>query len=118
MPVDARVRDLFLAATELPLAGRAAFLTTHCGDDAELRAAVERLLVAHDQPESVLARPAPGMPTAADRVPLKEAPGTQVGPYKLLQQIGEGGMGVVYMAEQLEPVRRKVAVKVIRPGMD
>ena len=47
-----------------------------------------------------------------------ERPGTRIGPYKLLQQIGEGGMGVVYMAEQQEPVRRKVALKIIKPGMD
>src|SRR5262249_21362235 len=50
--------------------------------------------------------------------PLAEGPGTRVGPYKLLQQIGEGGMGVVYMAEQEQPVRRKVALKIIKPGMD
>ncbi len=47
-----------------------------------------------------------------------ETPGIQIGPYKLLQQIGEGGMGIVWMAEQLEPVRRRVALKVIKPGMD
>src|SRR5262249_41265982 len=50
--------------------------------------------------------------------PLAEGPGTVIGPYKLLEQIGEGGMGVVYMAEQTKPVRRKVALKIIKPGMD
>ncbi len=50
--------------------------------------------------------------------PLQEGPGTVIGPYKLLEQIGEGGLGVVYMAEQQEPVRRKVALKIIKPGMD
>ena len=50
--------------------------------------------------------------------PILEGPGTRIGPYKLLQQIGEGGMGVVYMAEQEQPVRRKVALKIIKPGMD
>ena len=61
-------------------------------------------------------RPAGGDVTA-DHQPA-EGPGNRVGPYKLLQQIGEGGMGVVYMAEQEEPVRRKVALKIIKPGMD
>ncbi len=50
--------------------------------------------------------------------PIREAPGTVIGPYKLLEQIGEGGMGIVYMAEQTQPVRRKVALKIIKPGMD
>ena len=53
-----------------------------------------------------------------DLAPLAERPGTTIGRYKLLEQIGEGGMGVVYMAEQREPVRRKVALKIIKPGMD
>ena len=61
-----------------------------------------------------LARP----PATVDRPPITEKPGTVIGPYKLMQQIGEGGMGVVYMAEQQQPVRRKVALKIIKPGMD
>jgi WD40 repeat protein/serine/threonine protein kinase len=88
-----------------------------------LREQIEALLRAHDHSESFLESPAPemagsvGSPPTLDQPPL-EKPGTQIGPYKLLQQIGEGGFGVVFMAEQLEPVRRKVAVKVIKPGMD
>jgi serine/threonine protein kinase/tetratricopeptide (TPR) repeat protein len=118
MPADAKlVRDLFLAVAELPVTERAAYLTANCSGDAELQAAVARLLAAHDQPASVLVRPAPGIPTA-DYVPIMEKPGTRIGSYKLLQQIGEGGMGVVYMAEQEQPVRRKVALKIIKPGMD
>ncbi len=118
MPTDPKlVRDQFLAAAEIPAAERAAYLTAHCGGDRELRAAIERLLAAHDQPASVLNRPAPGMPTA-DYAPIAERPGTVIGPYKLLQKIGEGGFGVVYMAEQQEPVRRTVALKIIKPGMD
>jgi serine/threonine protein kinase/tetratricopeptide (TPR) repeat protein len=118
MPADPkRVRDLFLAAAELPAADRAAYLAVHAGGDAELLAAVERLLAAHDQPASVLVQSAPGVPTA-DFVPPAEAVGARTGPYKLLQQIGEGGMGIVYMAEQEQPVRRKVALKIIKPGMD
>src|SRR5208282_802661 len=118
MPTNPKlVRDHFLAAAELPAAERAAYLTVHCGGDAELHAAVERLLVAHDQPASVLDRPAPGMPTA-EYAPITERPGTTVGPYKLMEQIGEGGFGLVFVAEQQHPVRRKVALKIIKPGMD
>ncbi|MGH7137791.1 MAG: serine/threonine-protein kinase, partial [Pirellulales bacterium] len=118
MPADAKlVRDLFLAAAELPTEGRATYLTDHCGQDAELRAEVERLLVAHEQPASLLDRPAPGMPTAEFK-PINERPGMMVGPYKLMEQIGEGGFGLVFVAEQTQPVKRKVALKVIKPGMD
>jgi WD40 repeat protein/serine/threonine protein kinase len=118
MPADPKlVRDLFLAADELPAADRVMYLTEHCGHDAELRAAVERLLAAHEHPASVLNRPAPGIPTA-DYKPITERPGTVIGPYKLLEQIGEGGFGIVFMAEQQQPVRRKVALKVVKPGMD
>jgi eukaryotic-like serine/threonine-protein kinase len=112
-----RVRDLFLAAAELPAADRAAYLSANDGGDAELRAAVERLLAAHEQPAPVLLRPAPGVPTA-DYAPITETVGTKIGPYKLMEQIGEGGFGLVFVAEQTEPVRRKVALKVIKPGMD
>ena len=118
MPTNPQlVRDHFLAAAELPAAERATYLTAHCGGDAEMQAAVERLLAAHDQPASVLNRPAPGMPTA-EYPSITERPGTMIGPYKLMEQIGEGGLGVVFLAEQEEPVRRKVALKVIKPGMD
>jgi WD40 repeat protein/serine/threonine protein kinase len=118
MPADPkRVRDLFLAAAELPAGDRAAYLSANVGDDDELQAAVERLLAAHEQPASLLDRPAPGVPTAEFK-PINERPGTMVGPYKLMEQIGEGGFGLVFVAEQTEPVRRKVALKVIKPGMD
>jgi serine/threonine protein kinase len=117
MSADAkRVRDLFLAAVELPTADRAAFLDREAGHP-DLRAAVERLLAAHDQPASVLDGPAPSIPTS-DYAPLPEDVGTTIGPYKLREQIGEGGFGLVFVAEQTEPVRRKVALKVIKPGMD
>ena len=62
-------------------------------------------------------RTAPDVDATLD-VPIGERPGTVIGPYKLLEQIGEGGFGVVFMAEQTEPVRRKVALKIIKPGMD
>ncbi len=100
-------------------AERAAYLDQACGADNALRTEVEQLLEAHDQAGSFLNHPpAAEMPTLIS-APMTEGPGTVIGGrYKLLQQIGEGGMGVVYMAEQTEPIRRKVALKVIKPGMD
>src|SRR5262249_54464269 len=99
-------RSIFLAALELPTPGeRTAYVRAACGDDRDLRAAVEALLAAHERPENILDAPpvAPGEPplTAAYQ-PITEGVGTVIGPYKLLQQIGEGGFGVVFMAEQQE----------------
>src|SRR5687767_14989698 len=100
---------------------RQAYLAQVCGDDLPTSQRIEALLRAHDESASFLETPPSAIVREAsptlDQAPL-ENPGTQIGPYKLLQQIGEGGMGVVYMAEQTEPVRRKVALKVIKPGMD
>jgi serine/threonine protein kinase/Flp pilus assembly protein TadD len=110
-------RDVFEAALELPLEDRAAYLDNICGYDAALRQRLEALLSKHDQAASFLEKPVVPALAALDGPPC-ERPGTLVGPYKLLQQIGEGGMGIVYMAEQQEPVRRKVALKIIKPGMD
>src|SRR4029077_9034524 len=77
------------------------------------------LLQAHEQAGDFLGRPAADRPgRAAQAFPAGEKPGDRIGHYKLLQQIGEGGCGVVYMAEQEEPVRRRVALKIIKPGMD
>src|SRR4051794_19729941 len=119
MPTDPKlVRDHFLAAAELGAAERAAYLAAHCGD-AELRAAVERLLDAHDQPASVLNRPDPGRLDQTGPYIPRELPGAVIaGRYKLLEEIGEGGMGAVWVAEQTQPVRRKVALKLIKVGMD
>src|SRR5258708_32482028 len=98
---------------------RAAYLDRACENDPELRGAVEQLGVNHFRGGSYLEAPAVArtinMPA---ELPIAETPGTQIGPYKLLQQIGEGGMGVGYMAEQAAPVRRKVALKIIKPGVD
>jgi serine/threonine protein kinase len=98
---------------------RAAYLDAACGPDQQLRARVEALLRAHQQAGQFLQgdTSAPE-PVAAGEQPPREGPGTLIGPYKLLQQIGEGGMGAVWMAEQQQPVRRMVAVKVIKPGQD
>ena len=102
------------------VAERAAYLDRACGDDADLRARVEDLLRAHERAPNFLEGGPPQRDPGAtvDRPPVTERPGTVIGPYKLLQQIGEGGMGVVWMAEQQEPVRRLVALKVIKAGMD
>src|SRR5262245_20287639 len=98
-------------------AERAAFLERACAGDAELRRRIERLLARHEQGGSFLEAPSLGFVATVDDV-VREGPGQVIGPYKLLEQIGEGGFGVVFMAEQTQPVRRKVALKVLKPGMD
>src|SRR5437870_6359855 len=96
---------------------RAAFLDQACGNEPELRREVENLVVDYFKAGRFLERPLAERQTAGAE-PVGELPGTMIGPYKLLQQIGEGGMGTVFMAEQTEPVQRKVALKIIKPGMD
>jgi tetratricopeptide (TPR) repeat protein len=122
-----RIKDLFVAALEQPdPAARRAFLDRECTDDAELRQRLDVLLLAHDKPVSALNRPlaeiAPEVPDSAAtvEVPLAtESAGIVIaGRYKLIEEIGEGGMGTVWMAQQTEPVQRLVALKVIKPGMD
>ena len=97
-------------------AERAAFLDRACGADRALRTEVEALLRADARSGDLLDLPE-GSAAALDQ-PAAEQPGAVIGPYKLLQEIGEGGMGAVWMAEQTQPVRRKVALKIIKPGMD
>jgi eukaryotic-like serine/threonine-protein kinase len=111
------IEEIFLAAVEKAATERAAYLESTCGD-AGLRAQVEALLRAHEEAGSLLEQPLflPG-PTV-DQSPPSEAPGAVIGPYKLVQVIGEGGMGTVYLAQQSQPVRRLVALKVIKAGMD
>src|SRR5262249_21551652 len=87
-----------------------------CGADPALLANVQELLAAQEKDDGFLDRPP--LNATVDEQPVTERPGTVIGPFKLLQQIGEGGMGTVYMAEQQEPVRRMVALKIIKPGMD
>ncbi len=110
-------RDLFLEALEKtgPVE-RAAFLDGACRSDPALRAAVEDLLANH-RDDSFLEDPACSMPTVVSAL-AAEQPGERIGHYKLLQQIGEGGFGSVWMAEQVEPVTRRVALKIIKLGMD
>jgi serine/threonine protein kinase len=113
---QAQPDEIFCAALELASAERAAYLDRVCRGDRQLRQHVERLLEAHTQAGSFLAeRPA----IAAEITePAVQTTGTVLGPYKLLEQIGEGGFGIVFMAEQQQPVRRKVALKILKPGMD
>jgi serine/threonine protein kinase len=96
---------------------RAAFLAAACGNDEAVRHEVERLLKAHAKVGDFLQGTPAGIAEAIDQ-PIAEKLGSRIGPYKLREQLGEGGMGVVYVAEQTEPVKRKVALKVIKPGMD
>src|SRR5262249_28915700 len=110
---------VFIEALEKTNAAeRGAYLGAVCGEDAALRARVDKLLAAHEAAGGILDRPAATEEATGPYRPLSEGPGTLVGPYKLLQKIGEGGFGVVYMAEQTQPVRRMVALKIIKPGMD
>jgi tetratricopeptide (TPR) repeat protein/serine/threonine protein kinase len=120
-------KSIFLAALDRPHEERATFLDAACAGDPELRRRVDRLLEAHDRPDSLPEAPAAPTPTEASSPPVgpdpglvasAEGPGAVLGPYKLVERIGEGGMGTVYLAQQAAPVKRLVALKVIKPGMD
>jgi serine/threonine protein kinase/regulator of sirC expression with transglutaminase-like and TPR domain len=115
------IETILAQAVEIAELGqRQAFIERSCGDDLALRRRVERLVANHFQAGSFLERPAGGVDPngTADWQPAGYDPGTVIGPYKLLEQIGEGGMGLVYVAEQQQPVNRRVALKIIKPGMD
>jgi len=98
---------------------RDAYVASACGDDTELRDRVDALLAAHDSAGEFLSSPVIDL-ESEDSLPASpgEAPGDTIGNYKLLQLIGEGGFGAVYMVEQQKPVRRRVALKIIKLGMD
>ena len=114
--------DLTLFNEALEIAApeaRAAYLDRACGDDAALRRKIDSLLAAYEKASDRFEDLDGNVPTLVSETPGDlEGPGSVIGRYKLLQQIGEGGCGVVYMAEQQEPVKRRVALKVIKPGMD
>jgi tetratricopeptide (TPR) repeat protein/serine/threonine protein kinase len=112
--IEEQARAIFLAALERPPDQWPTFLDEAGGGNAELRARVEELLRSHREMGSIHA----GASTSTIDQPVNETSGTVLGPYKLLEQIGEGGFGTVFLAEQTEPVRRKVALKVLKPGMD
>jgi serine/threonine protein kinase/lipopolysaccharide biosynthesis regulator YciM len=108
--------SIFLQALEVTPAERAAFLDRACAGDRALRADVEGLLRAHDRSGGLLDIPETRI--AGTGEPEQDRPGGTVDGYRLLQQIGEGGMGTVFVAEQTDPVHRKVAIKIVKPGMD
>jgi eukaryotic-like serine/threonine-protein kinase len=121
MPETAdRIESLFAAAVALAAEERGAYLERECAGDAALRDRLLALLRAHDRAGHVIDRPVVGDPDqTAAYVPTSEQPGTIVaGRYKLLEEIGQGGMGTVWAAEQSIPVRRRVALKLIKAGMD
>jgi tetratricopeptide (TPR) repeat protein len=112
-----KARELFLHAVgQLPPEQWDDYVATACAGDAELEQQLRRYLQVHRDAGSFLESPAPGLVTVDE--PVSEGPGTVIGACKLLEQIGEGGFGVVFMAEQTQPVRRKVALKILKPGMD
>ena len=118
---DSSNRDVavFTGAIQLPVGERTAYLDRACAGNRELRQKVEALLASHDQAGDFLENsPNTDLIPVRPGAPVGEKPGDYIGRYKLLQQIGEGGCGVVFMAEQEEPVRRRVALKIIKPGMD
>ena len=110
---------IFKAAVKLKTsAERMAYVKEVCGDDSRLLARVTSLLKVHSSKNKVLDALIPDIDVTLDSTPLSEGPGTVIGRYKLLEQIGEGGFGVVYMAEQTKPINRRVALKIIKLGMD
>jgi serine/threonine protein kinase/type II secretory pathway pseudopilin PulG len=116
-----REAALFELALEKPAENRGAFLDAMCEGDVALRQRLAALLAAHEQTEGALAEP-PSAAKATMKVELPDVPdetvGQKIGRYKILEKVGEGGCGVVYVAEQTESVRRRVALKVIKLGMD
>jgi len=124
IPADNREERIIRQARQRPAAERAAFLDGACAGDVVLRQRLEVLLAAQDPPEEVLAE---GLDAATVKAttklnladePADAAVGRTIGHYKVLEKVGEGGCGVVYVAEQTQPVRRRVALKVIKLGMD
>jgi eukaryotic-like serine/threonine-protein kinase len=108
--VRAKERDIFDRCLTLPPDEREAFLADSCRGEPDLKLRVERLLAAHDRADQAFST----VPLPAPEIPIPE----EIGPYKILKVLGDGGMGVVYQARQEHPIRRIVAVKVIKQGMD
>jgi eukaryotic-like serine/threonine-protein kinase len=112
-------RDIFIQVIQAAdRAQGAALVHDLCGQNQVMRQRVEALLDAHGRVASFLESPPADLAVKTDSPPIAERPGTVIGPYKLLQQIGDGGFGVVFMARQSQPLQRTVALKVIKPGMD
>jgi eukaryotic-like serine/threonine-protein kinase len=113
------IDEIFWAACELTSSQEcAALLDRECGEDSEMRVKLERFLEAKRHAEPFLEIPAPGLLALVMERTVREVADSAIGPYKLLERIGEGGMGAVFLAEQEHPVRRQVAIKIIKAGMD
>jgi len=109
------LREIFADAAEIvDPAARSAFLDSACKGDSALRDRVERLLAADARAGNFLRQPN----DTTEMEPISEKPGDRIGRYRLVERIGRGGGGVVYLAEQEEPVRRRVALKILKLGMD
>jgi serine/threonine protein kinase len=116
-PKDAK--GIFLAALDIQNPDeRAAFVVRSCQGDDPLQKRVEDLLRAYGESGGPLDKMAAAIATTRLGEPIREQVGSTIGPYKLMEQIGEGGFGLVFVAEQQQPIRRKVALKIIKPGMD
>ena len=119
--LDARAKRIIDEALELRGVEREQVVARACAGDGELRARVDELLAAAEREDEFLRDPTLGACArmgAGSQVAQEEAPGARIGPYRILELIGEGGFGSVYLAEQTEPVRRRVALKIIKLGMD
>ena len=110
--------EIYHAALVKSAAERSAFLEEACAGDPGLLCRMKTLLVSREQAGNFLLAPPLDLDIALEDTGLAEGPGTVIGRYRLLDKIGEGGMAVVYMAEQERPMRRKVALKIIKVGMD
>lgn len=109
-------RELLLAMLDLPAHAREAFLDKACGANLDLKERVRQLVRSAEESDSFMELPAVDLHASAHRERVEV--GAQIGRYRLMEQIGEGGMGLVFVAEQTEPIARRVALKVIKPGMD
>jgi len=119
MSDHSNLATLFAQAAEFESdSDRVAFLAASCGSDSTLRQELEELLAAHVQAGAFMETPAADAIATECLSNIAERPGAVIGHYKLLEQIGEGGMGLVFMAEQSQPLRRRVALKIIKPGLD
>ena len=117
--LEEHARSIFFNALERTGVELEEYVKSACASDEQLHGRVDQLLQAHREMGNIeTPTNAVGSPSALPRDVSLEGPGTIIGSYRLLEQIGEGGFGIVYMAEQMQPVRRKVALKIIKPGMD
>jgi serine/threonine protein kinase/WD40 repeat protein len=120
MPDSGRDAEaIFFGALDRATPGeRAAYVEGACSGHAQLLERVRELLGCYEESRGPLDAPPVGLGHTVDELPMSEWPGCQIGPYRLMELLGEGGMGLVFVAEQQQPVRRRVALKVIKPGMD